>query len=183
MEPGRAASCQQGRVTWEPITSGMSDPCVHLRGTGKVEAMELFVCFHRVGATLFLSNQLGVWDDTGSLTRRGKDGGATQRWSLHLGHLVDQVAGGGESCEWAAWFRAQHEGWSWAKAPSGFDLVGWQLAHTAGVNECRAEWEERGYTVYTESQNGFALRGRTATLGGKPDLIALSRASAGPSST
>ena len=79
---------------------------------------------------------------------------------------------GENSCEWAAWFRAQHEGWSWAKAPGGFDLVGWQLAHTAGVNECRAEWEERGYTVYTESQNSFALRGRTATLGGKPDLIA-----------
>ena len=80
---------------------------------------------------------------------------------------------GENSCEWAAWFRAQHEGWSWAKAPSGFDLVGWQLAHTAGVNECRAEWEERGHRVYTENQNSFALRGRTATLGGKPDLVAL----------
>ena len=80
---------------------------------------------------------------------------------------------GENSCEWAAWFRAQHEGWSWAKAPSGFDLVGWQLAHTAGVNECRAEWEERGYKVLTENQNSFALRGRTATLGGKPDLVAL----------
>ena len=56
--------------------------------------------------------------------------------------------------------------------PSGFDLVGWQLGHTAGVNECRAEWEERGYTVYTENQNGFALKGRAAMLGGKPDLIA-----------
>ena len=102
----------------------------------------------------------------------GRNGGASEEWSLYLGDLVDQVAGGGESCEWAAWFRAQHEGWSWAKAPSGFDLVGWQLAHTAGVNECRAEWEERGHTVYTENQNSFALRGRTATLGGKADLIA-----------
>ena len=80
---------------------------------------------------------------------------------------------GENSCEWAAWFRAQHEGWSWAKAPSGFDLVGWQLAHTAGVNENRCLWEERGYAVFTENQNSFALRGRTATLGGKPDLVAL----------
>ena len=80
---------------------------------------------------------------------------------------------GENSCEWAAWFRAQHEGWSWAKAPGGFDLVGWQLAHTAGVNECRAEWEERGHTVFTENRNSFALRGGTATLGGKPDLVAL----------
>ena len=67
---------------------------------------------------------------------------------------------GENSCEWAASFRAQHEGWSWAKAPSGFDLVGWQLAHTAGVNENRCLWEERGYTVYTENQNSFALRGQ-----------------------
>ena len=36
-----------------------------------------------------------------------------------------------------------------------------------------AEWEERGHTVFTENQNSFALRGRTATLGGKPDLVAL----------
>ena len=32
--------------------------------------------------------------------------------------------------------------------------------------------KERGYSVFKENQNGFALRGRTATLGGKPDLIA-----------
>ena len=79
---------------------------------------------------------------------------------------------GENSCEWAAWFRAQHESWSWSKVPSGFDQVSWQLAHTARVNESRRQWEERGYTVFTENQNGFSLRGRTATLGGKPDLIA-----------
>ena len=56
--------------------------------------------------------------------------------------------------------------------PSGFDQVGWQLAHTAGINEARSEWEDRGCTVFTENQNSFALRGKTATLGGKPDLIA-----------
>jgi hypothetical protein len=39
---------------WEPITSGVSGSYVHLRGTGKVEAMEHFVCVHRVGAALFL---------------------------------------------------------------------------------------------------------------------------------
>ena len=33
-------------------------------------------------------------------------------------------------------------------------------------------WEEREYTVFTENQNRFTLRGKTASLGGKPDLIA-----------
>ena len=78
---------------------------------------------------------------------------------------------GENSCEWAAWFRSQHEGWSWEKVPGTFDLVGWQLKHTARLNESREHWEELGYTVFTENQNRFTLRGKTASLGGKPDLI------------
>ena len=35
-----------------------------------------------------------------------------------------------------------------------------------------------GYTVYVENQNSFRLRGRQATLGGKPDLIAVKNADA-----
>ena len=80
---------------------------------------------------------------------------------------------GENSCEWSSWFRAQHEGWRWEKMPSLFDQVGWQLAHTAATNESRQRWEEHGYTVFTENQNSFTLRGRHAALGGKPDLIAL----------
>ena len=86
---------------------------------------------------------------------------------------LTRLLAGENSCEWASWFRAQHEGWSWVRVPNGLDQVGWQLAQTAGINDCRSQWEERGYTVLTENQNGFALRGRTATLGGKPDLVAL----------
>ena len=63
------------------------------------------------------------------------------------------------SCEWAAWFRTQHESWSWERVSRGFDLAGWQLAHTLGVNENRQRWEELGYTVYTEDQNSLALKG------------------------
>ena len=79
---------------------------------------------------------------------------------------------GENSCEWAAWFRAQHEGWSWAKVPDTFDHAAWQVEHTARINESRQQWEERGSTVFTESQNSFVLRGKSAALGGKPDLIA-----------
>ena len=79
---------------------------------------------------------------------------------------------GEHSCEWAAWFKSHHESWSWEKASSTFDVVQWQVAHTASVIDTRAAWEQEDYTVFTESQNSFALRGKTATLGGKPDLIA-----------
>ena len=46
------------------------------------------------------------------------------------------------------------------------------LEHTALVNREREERERAGYTVTTENQNLFRLKGSSATLAGKPDLIA-----------
>ena len=46
------------------------------------------------------------------------------------------------------------------------------MAHTALVNEAREHWKELGYTVFTERQNHFSLKGNAGTLGGQPDLIA-----------
>ena len=80
---------------------------------------------------------------------------------------LTRLLAGENSCEWSSWFRAQHEGWRWEKVPSSFDQVGWQLAHTAGINENRQRWEEQGFKVITEDQNSFTLRGRHAALGGK----------------
>ena len=47
------------------------------------------------------------------------------------------------------------------------------LAHTELVNKERESRERLGYEVFTEGQNSFRLRGRAATLAGKPDLIAV----------
>ena len=80
---------------------------------------------------------------------------------------------GENSCEGAAWFRAQHEGWSWDKVPSTFNQAQWQLNHTVLMNRVRERFESEGKTVFTENQNSFVLRGATAALGGKPDLIAV----------
>ena len=46
------------------------------------------------------------------------------------------------------------------------------LNHTALLNERRANWEVGGYTVEVEGQNSFQLRGKSATLAGRPDLVA-----------
>ena len=81
---------------------------------------------------------------------------------------------GENSCEWAAWFRANHDSKSYSKVPSDFDATEWQLRHTELLNRVRIELEEDGKTVFTENQNSFTLRGRTAVLGGKPDLITVS---------
>ena len=87
-------------------------------------------------------------------------------WATWLPRLLT----GENSCEWAVWFKAHHQ--NWAKPPSDFNQAQWMLNHTALLNERRANWEIGGYSVEVEGQNGFQLRGRPATLSGKPDIIA-----------
>ena len=88
---------------------------------------------------------------------------------------LPRLLSGESSCEWATWFKAQHEGWSWSRMPSDFDQAGWLLNHTALLNDQRQRWEQQGYTVLTEGQNSFNLRGSSAVLAGKPDLVARRR--------
>ena len=88
---------------------------------------------------------------------------------------LPRLLSGESSCEWASWFKAQHEGWSWSRMPSDFDQAGWLMNHTALLNQQRQRWEQQGYTVLTEGQNSFTLRGSSAVLAGKPDLVARRR--------
>ena len=88
---------------------------------------------------------------------------------------LPRLLSGESSCEWASWFKAQHEGWSWNRMPSDFDQTGWLLNHTALLNQQRQKWEQQGYRVLTEGQNSFNLRGSSAVLAGKPDLVARRR--------
>ena len=80
---------------------------------------------------------------------------------------------GEASCEWAGWFQAQHDRKTWTQVPGDFDSTTWQIEHTAARNKHQETLEDRGFDVSTESQNSFHLKGRTATVGGKPDLIAV----------
>ena len=93
-------------------------------------------------------------------------------WATWLARLL----AGEASCEWAAWFRAHYQ--DWAKPESDFNQAQWMLDHTALVNQERESREKLGYTVFTEGQNAFRLRGKFATLAGKPDLIAVKNSDA-----
>ena len=88
---------------------------------------------------------------------------------------LPRLLSGESSCEWASWFKAQHEGWSWSRMSSDFDQSGWLMSHTALLNDQRQRWEQQGHTVLTEGQNSFNLRGSSAVLAGKPDLVARRR--------
>ena len=92
-------------------------------------------------------------------------------WVTWLSRLLS----GESSCEWASWFKTQHEGWRWSRMPSDFDQTGWMMNHTALLNEQRHKWEQQCYSVLTEGQNSFNLRGSSAVLAGKPDLAARRR--------
>ena len=87
-------------------------------------------------------------------------------WATWLPRLLT----GENSCEFAPWFKAHYQDWD--RVPSDFNQTQWMLNHTALLNERRANWEVGGYSVDVEGQNSFQLRGRSATLSGKPDLIA-----------
>ena len=87
-------------------------------------------------------------------------------WATWLPRLLT----GENSCEFAPWFKAHYQDWD--RVPSDFNQTQWMLNHTALLNEGRPNWEVGGYSVDVEGQNSFQLRGRSATLSGKPDLIA-----------
>ena len=84
---------------------------------------------------------------------------------------------GENSCEWASWFKAHHDSCSWEKADRYFgqphSMAESLMKHTALVSAVRTAWEAKSCFVFTENQNTFRLAGTCATLGGKPDLIAL----------
>ena len=88
-------------------------------------------------------------------------------WATWIARLL----AGEAHCEWASWFRAHYQ--DWARPPSDFDQTRWMMDHTDLVNQARESRKKLGYTVYTEGQNSFRLRGKFPTLAGKPDLIAV----------
>ena len=90
-------------------------------------------------------------------------------WTTWLTKLLTGEA----SCEWAGWFQSQHDSKTWMKVKADYDSTKWQMDHTALLNRTRDRLDDEGYTVSVEGQNSFHLRGKCATLGGKPDLIAV----------
>ena len=86
-------------------------------------------------------------------------------WTTWLPRLLTSE----NSCEWAIWFKAHRQ--NWAKVPSDFNQAEWMLNHTSLLNEKKSQWEARRQKVYVEGQNSFRLRGQSATLAGRPDLI------------
>lgn len=84
---------------------------------------------------------------------------------------IASLLSGDRSCEWATWFRAHYQGY--AKVARPFDSARWNQEHTELLNRKRGDLERLGHKVYTEGQNKFDMRGATAILSGKADLVGI----------
>ena len=91
-------------------------------------------------------------------------------WTTWLSKLLV----GDNSCEWAAWFRAQFDGKSWNKADRTGNLARWQIGHTDMLKRKAEEMREQGYQVTYEAQNHFTINARTpaVAVAGRCDLTA-----------
>ena len=83
---------------------------------------------------------------------------------------LTKLLSGEHICQWAAWFKTFH--W-FDPAPNTFDAPKWSMDHSALVRKEVAALTADGYTVTTEDQNKFLIKGTTAHLAGKPDIIAI----------
>ena len=91
---------------------------------------------------------------------------------------LSKLLAGDGSCEWASWFKGHYERSSYRQIPDTFDSASWQVEHTSLVNTLVGQLEVEGKTVYRERQNAFTLSGKVTTVGGRPDIIALSAGAA-----
>ena len=77
---------------------------------------------------------------------------------------------GEDHCEYSGWFRAH---FTFQKADSLFDTVGYNTLHKELLNRRADELKADGWAVTKESQNAFKLKGSSALLAGKPDIVAV----------
>ena len=80
---------------------------------------------------------------------------------------IAKLLAGENSCEWAAWFKAHHQGYEKA---TDTDFNNWRLEHTAIIHRVRDDIRDDG-ALTIENQNRFTMKGKVATLGGCPDLV------------
>lgn len=100
----------------------------------------------------------------GNDTSRGKP----YTWVTWITGLLS----GEDKCWWKAQYKSHFR---FAKKPGdgSFDLAQWQKNHDDMTRARAAELKAAGHRVMMEEQNKFALEGKTGTLAGQCDLVAL----------
>lgn len=92
---------------------------------------------------------------------------STYIWVTWLTSLL----AGSSSCQWAAWFQANHK---FDKQES--DMSEYRIKHGRLLDRRVEELKAEGYKVYVEDENSFKIVGqdnKTATVAGKADIVAI----------
>ncbi len=83
---------------------------------------------------------------------------------------ITGLLSGMDACEWKAWYRSHYR---YAKRErEGGDLAAWQAEHDQMTSVRVDELKMNGWRVHVEEANAFQMRGKVATLAGKPDIVA-----------
>lgn len=87
---------------------------------------------------------------------------------LYATWLAKRLAGETQ-CAWQLGFQARYK---FERAASDFNLAAWSADHDALVAKRAEELEAAGYTVSVENDNYFQVKGSSALVAGKMDLVA-----------
>src|SRR5262245_35721021 len=79
------------------------------------------------------------------------------------------ILAGSQQCEWKLWFACHFK---YDKRADDFDLAAWTADHDRLVLARQGEFEVDGWQVRRENQNWTRIRGSSAELVGKMDLVA-----------
>lgn len=83
---------------------------------------------------------------------------------------LTKLLAGEAQCYFQLWFKSHYQ---YDKIEDAtFNLAMWTEQHNELVNARARALREQGYLVTLEDTNAFKMKGRTALLSGKPDLIA-----------
>ena len=83
---------------------------------------------------------------------------------------ISGLLAGDDQCAFAAWFKT---GFTYKKVEDpDFDSAGYKTIHKEFVNKRANELAREGWDVSKEGANSFKVKGKYATVGGKPDIVA-----------
>ncbi len=81
---------------------------------------------------------------------------------------------GDRSCTWAPWYKSHYQyDKRLQDGERAARLASWKAEHADLVTKRWGQLQADGWTVYVEDQNSIKVSGRTITLAGKPDLVAV----------
>ena len=60
---------------------------------------------------------------------------------------LPKLLAGLDRCEWKIWFQVHHDGRTWEKLESDFNVTRYNIEHTELVRLCTEEYEARGFSL------------------------------------